>query len=70
MWLTGACHVLLQLSSANQIVSARVAGGLSTWRQYNEERQAMMRAELERILAHPGLCENTFEIVSKCLGRE
>jgi aminopeptidase N len=61
---------LLQLSSVNTIVSARVTGGLSTWRQYDEGRQAMMKAQLERILAHPGLCENTFEIASKCLGRE
>ena len=63
----GALHP--QLSATNHQVSARVAGGLSTWRQYDKERQAMMSAELERILAHPGLCENTFEIAAKCLGR-
>jgi hypothetical protein len=30
----------------------------------------MMKAQLERILAHPGLCENSYEIAAKCLGHQ
>ncbi|KXZ50521.1 hypothetical protein GPECTOR_16g696 [Gonium pectorale] len=58
---------VLKVDALNHQVAARMVGSFSTWRQYDAERQAMMRAQLERIVAHPGLSENVFEIASKSL---
>jgi aminopeptidase N len=40
---------------------------LGDWKRQDEQRAAMMRAELERILARPNLSKGTFEKVSKSL---
>ncbi|EFJ47753.1 hypothetical protein VOLCADRAFT_81369 [Volvox carteri f. nagariensis] len=58
---------VLRVDGINHQVAARMVSAFSTWRQYDTERQAMMRAQLERIVAHPGLSENVFEIASKSL---
>jgi aminopeptidase N len=59
--------VVLQLDGMNPQVAARMVGGFSRWRKYDEQRQALMRAQLERVAAHPGLSENVFEIATKSL---
>ncbi|GLC52687.1 hypothetical protein PLESTB_000657300 [Pleodorina starrii] len=58
---------VLRVDGINHQVAARMVSAFTTWRQYDTERQAMMRAQLERIVAHPGLSENVFEIASKSL---
>jgi aminopeptidase N len=57
----------LRLDGLNAQVAARVADAFTHWRKYDEPRQALMRAQLERILAHPGLSPNVKEIASKSL---
>jgi len=37
------------------------------WRRFEPDRAALMRAELERIVASPGLSKDVFEQVSKSL---
>ena len=44
-----------------------MVGGFTRWRKYDEKRQEMMKAQLERIVKTEGLSENVFEIVSKSL---
>jgi aminopeptidase N len=51
----------------NPQVAARMVGGFSRWRKFDEQRQGLMRAQLERIIATKGLSENVFEIASKSL---
>ncbi|KAI8468066.1 MAG: hypothetical protein J3K34DRAFT_523265 [Monoraphidium minutum] len=58
---------VLQLNKVNAIVASRVASAFTTYRQYDASRQGLMRAQLSRIAAAEGLCENVFEIVSKSL---
>ena len=53
---------------ANPTTAARLVQPLGSWRRHEPKRQALMRAELERILATPDLSKNTYEIVSKSLG--
>jgi aminopeptidase N len=60
--------IVIQLDPSNPQVAARMVGPLGQWRRMDVSRQALMKAELERILALPGLSTNTFEIVSKSLG--
>ncbi|HEY5347969.1 MAG TPA: aminopeptidase N C-terminal domain-containing protein, partial [Rhizomicrobium sp.] len=56
------------LDAINPQVAARMAGSFETWRRYDANRQALMRAQLEAILALPGLSTNLFEVATKLLG--
>jgi aminopeptidase N len=58
---------LLALDPINGKVAARLAGAFGRWRRYDAARQALMRAELERIVHAPGLSKDMFEIASKSL---
>ncbi len=51
----------------NPQVAARLVGPLGRWRRYDKPRQALMKAELQRIVAEPGLSKDVFEIASKSL---
>ncbi|MDA8364106.1 MAG: aminopeptidase N [Gammaproteobacteria bacterium] len=59
---------ILEIDRLNPQLAARLAGALSLWRKYEPRRQALMRSQLERILAAPRLSRDTHEIVSKSLG--
>ncbi len=50
-------------------VAARMASAFTTWKQVDAARQALMRAQLQRIVAlkGEGLSENVYEIASKSL---
>lgn len=58
---------VIELDSFNPQVAARMVGALSRWKRYDEERQALMKGELERISKEPGLSANVSEIVDKSL---
>ena len=58
---------VLELDPLNPQIAARLLRALARWRRYDSHRQALMRAQLERILAAEGLSRDTFEIASKCL---
>ncbi|MCO5763138.1 MAG: aminopeptidase N [Chromatiaceae bacterium] len=51
----------------NPHLAARLLQALVRWRRYNAGRQALMRAELERVLALPGLSKDSFEVAAKAL---
>ncbi|HYU12544.1 MAG TPA: DUF3458 domain-containing protein, partial [Stellaceae bacterium] len=59
---------VLALDKANPTTAARLVQPLGQWRRYDAVRQDLMRAQLDRILATPGLSPNTYEMVSKSLG--
>lgn len=59
--------VVLQLNALNPQVAARMVGVFNTWRRYDAKRQALMRAQLERIVQAPNLSRDVYEIVSKAL---
>ena len=58
---------MLELDKLNGGVAARMAGGFLRQAKYDEGRQALMKAQLERIVNTEGLSENVYEIVSKSL---
>ena len=58
---------VLKLDGLNAQVAARVADAFTHWRKYDVGRQALMRAQLERIVAHPALSPNVKEIATKSL---
>ena len=60
--------LILALDPINAQTAARFVPPLGRWRRIEPARSALMKAELERILAAPGLSRDTFEQVSKSLG--
>ena len=59
--------ILLELDTINPQTAAKLLPPLGRWRRFDEGRQALMKAELERILAQPGLSKDMFEQASKSL---
>jgi aminopeptidase N len=60
---------VLALDNLNPQVAARLLGAVTRWRKYDEERQGMMKAQLERIAAAPGISRDCYEIASKSLAQ-
>lgn len=57
---------ILALDPMNPQIAARLATRLSRWRRYDSGRQALMRAELERLMA-VSLSRDLYEVVQKSL---
>ena len=60
--------LVLALDPINPQTAARFIPALGRWRRIEPVRSAMMKAQLERIVAQPGLSKDTFEQASKSLG--
>ena len=56
---------LIALDKLNPQTAAKLLPPLGRWRRYDPARGQLMRAELERILAVPGLSKDLFEQASK-----
>jgi aminopeptidase N len=58
---------LLALDRLNPQTAAKLLPPLGRWKRFDADRAAMMKAELERIVATPGLSKDMFEQASKSL---
>ncbi|CAM4007500.1 aminopeptidase N [Vreelandella rituensis] len=58
--------VVIELNRLNPEIAARLITPLTRWQRFDEQRQALMKAELERIKAEP-LSPNVYEVVAKAL---
>ncbi len=58
---------LIALDALNPQTAAKLLPPLGRWRRFDPTRAALMRAELERIVAQPGLSKDLFEQASKSL---
>jgi aminopeptidase N len=58
---------LVALDRLNPQTAAKLLPPLGRWRRFDGGRAALMRAELERIVATPGLSKDLFEQASKSL---
>ncbi|GLX14226.1 aminopeptidase N [Pseudomonas straminea] len=58
---------VIVLNALNPQIASRLLAPLTRWRKYGAERQALMKAELERILASGKLSPDVYEVVSKSL---
>jgi aminopeptidase N len=59
---------LIALDPLNPQTTARMCTAFETWRRYDTDRQALITAELDRILATPGLSRDTTEMLSRIRG--
>jgi aminopeptidase N len=59
---------ILALDPLNPQIAARLAARLGRGARYDKGRRALMRAQLERIVASPSVSRDVYEVVSKSLG--
>lgn len=58
---------VITLNALNPQIASRLLAPLTRWRKYGSARQALMKTELERILASGELSSDVYEVVSKSL---
>jgi aminopeptidase N len=58
---------VITLNALNPQIAARLLTPLTRWRRYDEQRQELMKAELERVMTTEDLSKDVFEVVSKSL---
>ena len=60
-------ELIVKADAINPQVAARLVPPLGRWRRFEPGRAGLMRAELQRIVATPGLSKDVFEQASKSL---
>ena len=58
---------VLKIQAGNPQLAARLASALNSYRRFDKNRQAQMRAQLSRIAATKDLCKDVHEIVQRAL---
>jgi aminopeptidase N len=58
---------VIALNSLNPQVASRMINALTSWRRFDEQRQALMKAQLQRIMQTPDISPDVYEIASKSL---
>ena len=58
---------IVELNTLNPQVAARMVGALTQWHRYDEQRQALMKSQLERIIKTPNISRDVYEVASKSL---
>jgi aminopeptidase N len=61
---------IIAVDGFNPMTAARLVDPLGGWRRYTPELGAMMKAELQRIIAVPGLSKNVYELASRALAED
>jgi len=61
-------HVI-DLDASNPQLASRMASIFNDWRRYDEDRQAAIQAQLERIAGRESLSKDVYEIVHRALSR-
>ncbi|MFI3118680.1 MAG: DUF3458 domain-containing protein, partial [Methylococcaceae bacterium] len=60
---------IIELNILNPQIASRMVGALTGWRRYDEGRQALMKAQLERIMNTEAISKDVYEVASKSLAR-
>ena len=61
--------VVIALDAKNPQVASRLVSAFNDWRRYDDGRQPMLQAALERIAGQATLSKDVYEIVSRALSR-
>ena len=59
---------VLRLNDSNPQIAARLLGPLTKWRRLVPAQAQLMKAQLQRVMAHGALSKDVYEVVSKSLG--
>ena len=58
---------IIALNTLNPQVASRMLSALTSWRRYDAGRQALMQAQLERIISTDAVSSDVYEVASKSL---
>jgi aminopeptidase N len=58
---------IIALNTLNPQVASRMLSALTSWRRYDQGRQALMKAQLERIMTTEAISKDVYEVASKSL---
>lgn len=58
---------LIIIDQINPAIASRMATGFSKWKRFNEHRQNLQKAQLQKIMNTNGISPNLFEVASKSL---
>lgn len=58
---------IIALNTLNPQVASRMLSALTSWRRYDAGRQALMKAQLERIMTTEAISKDVYEVASKSL---
>ena len=58
---------IIALNTLNPQVASRMLSALTSWRRYDAGRQALMKAQLERIMSAEAVSPDVYEVASKSL---
>jgi aminopeptidase N len=58
---------IIALNTLNPQVASRMLSALTSWRRYDEGRQALMKTQLERIMTTEAISRDVYEVASKSL---
>jgi len=58
---------VIELDGLNPQIAARMAAAFNRWKRYDQDRQDMMKKQLQRITAVDGLSGDVAEIVNNAL---
>lgn len=58
---------VIELDKLNPQIAARLLRSMSRWKRYDEARQALMQAQLQRVLSVNNISKDVFEVASKSL---
>jgi len=58
---------IIALNTLNPQVASRMISAFTSWRRYDASRQALMTAQLERIMSTEAISKDVYEIASKSL---
>jgi aminopeptidase N len=58
---------IIALNTINPQVASRMLSALTQWRRYDESRQALMKAQIERIMGTENISKDVYEVASKSL---
>ena len=58
---------IIQLDGINPQVSSRLVKPLNDWKKYDQQRQILMRASLQKVKSTADLSRDVFELVDRSL---
>ncbi len=58
---------IIALNSLNPQVASRMVGALTQWKRFDDNRQVLMKTELERLINTSDISKDVFEVASKSL---
>jgi aminopeptidase N len=61
---------VIELDAHNPMIASRLIQAMIRWHRFDEQRQTLMKDELQRVLDSEHCSDNTYEVVARALGKD